>query len=78
MSAVILMSKVTIVMLIILVVLAAIAVGLYFLGKKAQKDEDQRIGTAAGGDRPDAQDDEMDEAPDSKSKGRTAGDVTCM
>ena len=39
MSAVILMSKATIVMLIILVVLAAIAVGLYFLGKKAQKKE---------------------------------------
>ncbi len=39
MSAVILMSKATIVMLITLVVLAAIAVGLYFLGKKAQKKE---------------------------------------
>ena len=39
MSAVLLMSKATIVMLIILVVLAAVAVALYFLGKKAQKRE---------------------------------------
>ena len=39
MYPVLLISKVTIVMLIILVVLAGIAVALYFLGKKAQKRE---------------------------------------
>ncbi|MCR5301441.1 MAG: hypothetical protein K6E49_03275 [Lachnospiraceae bacterium] len=36
------MSKVTIVLLIILVVLAGIAVALYFLGKKAQKREEEQ------------------------------------
>ena len=39
MNGILLISKVTIVLLIVLVVLAGIAVALYFLGKKAQKKE---------------------------------------
>ncbi len=42
MTGILLISKVTIVMLIILVVLAGIAVALYFLGKKAQKREEEQ------------------------------------
>ncbi len=42
MTGILLISKATIVMLIILVVLAGIAVALYFLGKKAQKREEEQ------------------------------------
>jgi type II secretory pathway pseudopilin PulG len=42
MSGIFLMSTATIVMIIILVVLAGIAVALYFLGKKAQKREEEQ------------------------------------
>ena len=42
MSAVLLISKATIVLLIILAVLAGVAVLLYFLGKKAQKKEEEQ------------------------------------
>ena len=42
MTGVLLISNVTIVMLIILAVLAGIAVALYFLGKKAQKREEEQ------------------------------------
>ena len=42
MNGVFLISTATIVMLVILVVLAGIAVALYFLGKKAQKREEEQ------------------------------------
>lgn len=42
MSGIFLISTATIVMLIVLVVLAGIAVALYFLGKKAQKREEEQ------------------------------------